>query len=58
MAYETKVLLKMLSEYVSQAKSIKQIYGFIQRAAAAEGMTLPSYEEIREILQKEMEDED
>ena len=44
MAYETKVILSMLADRVVVAKSKKEIYSFIRKAAAVEGVSLPEYE--------------
>ena len=46
MAYETKVILKLLAESIARAKSAKGAYEIVVRAANAEGVTLPSYDEI------------
>jgi len=53
MAYETKVILTMIAEAIARAKNIKEAYGFVVRAANVEGLQLPSYEELKELLEKE-----
>jgi len=45
MAYETKVILTLLAEYVGRAKTVKEAYDVIVRAANVEGVELPNYEE-------------
>jgi len=53
MAYETKVILTMLAEYTGRAKSLKEVYNFVARAANVEGIVLPSYEEFQKQLEEE-----
>ena len=53
MAYETKVILALLAQQVGKAKSVKEAYNAIVKAANVEGMQLASYEEFL----KEMEEE-
>ena len=55
MAYETKVLLTMMAEYIGRAKTIKEAYNFVVRAANVEGIVLPSYEEFQKQLETENE---
>ena len=57
-AYETKVILKMLANYTAQAKSIEDIYKFIQNAANAEGLELPPYEVLKREYSGKKEEED
>jgi len=52
MAYETKVILSALAERVSLAESVKEAYHVIARAASAEGLKLPTYEEMRTELEQ------
>jgi len=52
MAFETKVIIKLLAQQVGNSKTIREAYGYITKAAEVEGMTLPSYEE----WQKEVEE--
>ena len=47
MAYETKVILKMLANHIARAKSIEEIYLFVEDAANAEGFKIPSFEEAK-----------
>jgi len=54
MVYETKVILTMLAEYIGRAKTVKQAYEFVVKAANAEGLKLPSFDE----FQKSLEDEE
>jgi hypothetical protein len=53
MAYETKVILTLLSQQVAKAKTLKEAYTAIARAANVEGVKLPSYEELRKELEEE-----
>ena len=43
MAYETKVILAMLAERISNATSIEEAYEVIRNAANVEGVQLPAY---------------
>ena len=52
MAYETKVILTLLAQHIGRAKTIKEAYTLIVKAANVEGVKLPSYEE----FQKELEE--
>ena len=51
MAYETKVILKLLADSIVRAESIEEAYGYVVRAASMEGITLPSYDECLKELQ-------
>jgi len=53
MAYETKVILTMIAEAIARAKTMKEAYGFVARAASIEGITLPSYDEFKAQLEAE-----
>jgi len=53
MAYETKVILTMLAEYIGRAETIEEAYNFVVKAANAEGLALPSYDEFQEQLKSE-----
>jgi len=55
MAYETKVILTLLAQQVGKAKSIKEAYNAIVRAANVEGMQLPSYEDFLKEMEAESE---
>ncbi|MCL2527355.1 MAG: hypothetical protein FWE42_02960 [Defluviitaleaceae bacterium] len=55
MAYETKVILTMMAEFIGRAKSLKEVYNFVVRAANVEGVVLPSYEEFQKQLEEESE---
>jgi Tfp pilus assembly protein PilF len=45
MAYETKVILTLLAQQVGRAKSLKEAYMIIVKAANVEGVILPNYEQ-------------
>jgi hypothetical protein len=53
MAYETKVILTLLAQQAALAESPREIYACIARAANAEGLTLPTYDELREEIRTE-----
>jgi len=55
MAYETKVILKLLANQVARAESLEEAYIFIQEAANAEGLEVSSYEEAREKFKRILE---
>ena len=44
MAYETKVILSLLSQQVGKSKTIKEAYNSVIQAANVEGLELPSYD--------------
>jgi len=46
----------MIAEAIARSKSLKEAYGYVVRAANAEGLSLPSYKEIKEILEQEEQD--
>ncbi|MCL2618306.1 MAG: hypothetical protein FWD98_04535 [Defluviitaleaceae bacterium] len=46
MAYETKVILALLAERISQAASVEEAYKVVAPAASVEGMQLPGFEEM------------
>ena len=48
MAYETKVILSLLAQYVSKAQTLEEAYDAIVKAASVEGLKLPSYTEARQ----------
>ena len=52
MAYETKVILMLLSQQVGKAQTLKEAYTAIVDAAGVEGLHLPSYEEFQESLKE------
>jgi hypothetical protein len=50
MAYETKVILRLLARHIAKTKNPKEAYKAVVAAASVEGLVLPSYEdEIKEI---------
>ena len=54
MAYETKVILTLLSQQIGRARNIKEAYTIIVKAANFEGVKLPSYEDFqKELLELE-----
>ena len=53
MAYETKVILTLLARQVGMAKTVKEAYTAIAKAANVEGVTLPTYEEFVKELESE-----
>jgi len=53
MAYETKVILTLIAEAIARSKSVKEAYGYVVRAANAEGLELPSFEDMKKIMDDE-----
>ena len=43
MAYEVKVIIKMLAGQIIRAKSLEDVYAFLEDAANVEGIILESY---------------
>jgi len=54
MSCETKVILASLVEHVGKAKTVKEAYRAIVKAASVEGMNFPSYEEFQKELQEDL----
>jgi len=46
-AYETKVIIKLMSRIVARAESLEKAYKDIAACAKDEGLVLPTFEEIR-----------
>ena len=55
MAYETKVILTLLAQQAAQAKSLREMYKYIAMAANAEGLALPTYDDMKKALSAERE---
>ena len=55
MAYETKVILMLLAQQVAKAKTVKEAYNSIAKAASVEGVSLPTYEEFVAEMERENE---
>ena len=45
MAYETKVILRLLAKQVAKSETLEEAYNAIADAANAEGVIVPSYED-------------
>ena len=58
MAYETKVILRMLANQIALAKTTKQAFEMIRTAAQVEGLSIPDYDKVRETLLGEENEED
>jgi len=56
MAYETKVILTLLADKAGRAKTTKEIYNTIVKAANVEGLQLPNYEEFQKEIAKELKE--
>ena len=55
MAYETKVILKLIAKAVARAEDVEEAYEIIVEAANAEGLELPSYQdEMNKIAKKKV----
>jgi len=55
MAYETKAIFSLLADSIAKAKSVKEAYNVVARAANVEGVKLPTYDEYIKMLEKENE---
>ena len=51
-AYETKVIIKQMTEIVARAESLEDAYNAIANSAREEGVSLPTYEEKRREIGK------
>ena len=58
MAYETKVILSLLSESIGRAKTVKEAYNYVVKAANVEGLKLPDYVEFKKQLEKEEQEDE
>ena len=47
MTYETKVILRLLADRIFHAEDLRDAYEAVVWAANAEGVDLPSYEELK-----------
>lgn len=56
MAYETKVILKLLADGIGRTQTTKEAYNVVVRAANVEGLQLPTFEEFQSELKKEREE--
>ena len=50
MAYETKVILRLLANQVALAETLEQAFEMIRTAAQVEGLIIPDMEVVREEL--------
>ena len=55
MAYETKVILRMLANQIALAETMEQAFEMVRTAAQVEGLTIPEYEEVRRELKVKKE---
>ena len=46
MAYDTKLIVKLIAQNIVKCKTVKEAYKAIKSAASVEGMELPSFEEM------------
>jgi len=53
MVYETKVILTLLAERISRAKTAKEAFEVVRLAANTEGLKLPTYEDFQKEIIKE-----
>ena len=57
MAYETKAIFSLLADSIGRAKTVKEAYNIVVKAANIEGVQIVSYDEFIEQL-KEMQSEE
>jgi len=53
MAYDTKVMLKLIAQNVAKSKTVKEAYNTVKFAASAEDVDLPAFEDMK----REFEDD-
>jgi len=53
MAYDTKLIVKLIAQGIAKCDTVKEAYRYVKNAASVEGMELPTYEEMKEELEKE-----
>ena len=51
-AYETKVILRLLARQIAKADSLEEAYESVVIAAGVEGLEIPDYEEERRSVKK------
>jgi len=56
MAFETKAIFSLLADSIGRAKSAKEAYNIVVRAANVEGVNLPSYDEFIASLEEEQKE--
>jgi len=54
-AYETKIIFRLLAEAIGRTKTVEEAYTVIVQSASVEGVILPSYEEFQAQLKKQQE---
>ena len=57
MAYETKVILRMLANQVALAETTEQAFEMIRSAAQVEGVAIPEYDQVRKELKAKKKSE-
>ena len=55
MAYETKVILRLLASQVAKAENLEEAYDAIATAASVEGMKIPDYKDEKARINKKKE---
>ena len=58
MAYDTKVMLRLIAQNVAKAKTVKEAYKSVKFAANVEGVNLPSFEEMQKEFGEDCEEND
>jgi len=53
MGYEIQVIMKLLADSIGRAKTVKEAYNIVVRAASNEGVKLLSYEEFIKMIEEE-----
>jgi len=51
-SYETKVIIKQMTEIVARAATLEDAYNAIANSAREDGVLLPSYKEKRDEIEK------
>ena len=56
MAYETQVIMKLLADSIGRAKTVREAYNIVARAASNEGVKVLDYDEFVKMIEKESND--
>jgi len=55
MAYETKLIFRLLAEAIGRTDTVEEAYNVVMQAANVEGVIIPTYEDFREQLKGKKE---
>jgi len=55
MAYETKLIFRLLAEAIGRTETVEESYNVVMQAASVEGVFTPTYEDFRKQLKGKKE---